>query len=75
MEMGTVALVQAKGQDNAQGPSNQHLWAPTGNKKQLKCPPSHEYDILPPNPCRMRLQQNWYRMELGPKLIQSLRPL
>ena len=30
-EMGTAALVRAEGQDNAQGPSNEHSWAPLGN--------------------------------------------
>ena len=37
-EMGTVALVQAKGQGNAQGPSNEQLWAPLGTQEQLNCP-------------------------------------
>ena len=45
MEMGSVALVQAKGQDNAQGPSNEHVWAALGKQEQLKCPSANKHDM------------------------------
>ena len=75
MEMGTDVLVQAKGQNNAQGPSNEDLWAPLGKQEQRKCPSAYKCDIITLNSCLIWLQQNWYRVKLGPKLIQSLRPL
>ena len=46
MEMGTAALVQAKGQDAAQGPSNEHLRAPLGKQDQLKSSSAHKRDIF-----------------------------
>ena len=63
VEMGTVVLLPAKGRDNAQGPSNQHMWAPLGEQEQLKYPSAHEYDISIPNPCLIRLQQNRYQIK------------
>ena len=41
MEMGTVVLVQEKGQDSAQGRSNEYLRAALGKQEQLKCPSVH----------------------------------
>ena len=73
--MGTVALVQAKDQDNAHGPSNQHLWAPLGKQEHLECPSAQNPDTLTPKPCLMWLQQNSYQIKLDPKLISSLCPL
>ena len=45
MQMGTVVLVHAEGQDDAQGPSNEHLWAPWGKQEKPKCPSAHKRDI------------------------------
>ena len=60
--------MQAKGQDNAQGPSDEHLWAPVGKQEQVKCPSAHKCDISTPNPCLMWLQQNLAPNQIGPQI-------
>ena len=67
METSTVVLVEAKGQDNAQGPSNEHLWAPLG--EEPKCPSAHKRDMFTLNPSLISLQQNRDQIKLRPRSI------
>ena len=87
MQMGPVVLLQANGQDNARGPSNERLWAPAGKQELLKCPSAHRLDILTASLCLMRLnsipQTNtaptpavaWARPQVGHKatMVVNLR--
>ena len=72
MQMGSVALVQAPG--HAQGPSNQHLWAPSGEQEPLKRPSARQRDILTSKPLSYVAAAKAVP-KLSPKLIRSLRLL